>query len=121
MLISVKRHRRPRQPRPVSPYSTDSNFSAVVHKPYPKSQRKKQLVEQGKTCPNCSMSSHLSRFTNIFIMVFLNSSHFFVFFLIFSLLCLCSLCKSLSLFDLLFLVAPLVSSNFYYKVNKYSI
>ena len=33
--------------RPTSPYSTDSNFSAVVHKPYPKSERKKQLQEQG--------------------------------------------------------------------------
>ncbi|XP_064595276.1 roundabout homolog 1-like isoform X2 [Liolophura sinensis] len=40
-------HRRHRAPRPTSPYSTDSNFSAVVHKPYPKSQRKKQLLEQG--------------------------------------------------------------------------
>ncbi|XP_060067917.1 roundabout homolog 1-like isoform X3 [Ylistrum balloti] len=45
----VKRHRRHhRTARPSSPYSTDSNFSAVVHKPYPKSQRKKQLVERGK-------------------------------------------------------------------------
>ncbi|VDI07959.1 roundabout, axon guidance receptor 1 [Mytilus galloprovincialis] len=44
----VKRHRRPRPARPVSPYSTDSNFSAVPHRPYPKSQRKKQLIEQGK-------------------------------------------------------------------------
>ncbi|KAL8616174.1 hypothetical protein ACOMHN_066660 [Nucella lapillus] len=34
--------------RPTSPYSTDSNFSAVVHKPYPKSQRKKQLQEQAR-------------------------------------------------------------------------
>ncbi|XP_069115419.1 roundabout homolog 2-like isoform X2 [Argopecten irradians] len=45
----VKRQRRHhRTARPSSPYSTDSNFSAVVHKPYPKSQRKKQLVERGK-------------------------------------------------------------------------
>ncbi|KAL5019774.1 hypothetical protein ScPMuIL_002666 [Solemya velum] len=43
-----KRHRRQRAPRPTSPYSTDSNFSAVVHKPYPKSQRKKQMKEQGR-------------------------------------------------------------------------
>ncbi|PVD27655.1 hypothetical protein C0Q70_12822 [Pomacea canaliculata] len=34
--------------RPTSPYSTDSNFSAVVHKPYPKSERKKQLQEQAR-------------------------------------------------------------------------
>jgi hypothetical protein len=40
---------RPHQPRTVSPYSTDINFSAVVHKPYPKSQRKQQLIEQDKT------------------------------------------------------------------------
>lgn len=40
-----RRHHR--AARPTSPYSTDSNFSAVVHKPYPKSQRKKQLLEQG--------------------------------------------------------------------------
>ncbi|XP_048254248.1 roundabout homolog 2-like isoform X2 [Haliotis rufescens] len=37
-----------RQQRPTSPYSTDSNYSAVVHKPYPRSQRKKQLVDQAK-------------------------------------------------------------------------
>lgn len=41
-----RRHHR--AARPTSPYSTDSNFSAVVHKPYPKSQRKKQLMEQGQ-------------------------------------------------------------------------
>ena len=35
--------------RPTSPYSTDSNFSAIVHKPYPKSERKKQLQEQGQS------------------------------------------------------------------------
>ncbi|RUS74293.1 hypothetical protein EGW08_017944, partial [Elysia chlorotica] len=34
--------------RPHSPYSTDSNMSAVVHKPYPKSDRKKQLLEQAR-------------------------------------------------------------------------
>ncbi|ESO88452.1 hypothetical protein LOTGIDRAFT_165578 [Lottia gigantea] len=34
--------------RPTSPYSTDSNMSAVVRKPYPKSQRKKQMSDQGK-------------------------------------------------------------------------
>lgn len=34
--------------RPTSPYSTDSNFSAVVHRPYPKSDRKKQLLEQAR-------------------------------------------------------------------------
>ncbi|BFZ13792.1 hypothetical protein BsWGS_16832 [Bradybaena similaris] len=32
--------------RPQSPYSTDSNMSAVVHKPYPKSERKKQLARK---------------------------------------------------------------------------
>ena len=43
-----RRHRRPA--RPVSPgYSTDSNYGSIdiVHKPYPKSERKKQLLEQG--------------------------------------------------------------------------
>lgn len=45
----AKRQRRHHRPaRPSSPYSTDSNYSAVIHKPYPKSQRKKQLIEQGK-------------------------------------------------------------------------
>ena len=46
---------RQRAPRPTSPYSTDSNYSAinVPHKPYPKSERKKQLVDQGgKFKPN---------------------------------------------------------------------
>ncbi|KAK3107433.1 hypothetical protein FSP39_014523 [Pinctada imbricata] len=43
----VRRQRRHHRPRPTSPYSTDSNFSEVVRKPYPKSQRKKQLAEQG--------------------------------------------------------------------------
>ena len=44
-----KKYRKHRTPpaRPHSPYSTDSNMSAVVHKPYPKSDRKKQLLEQG--------------------------------------------------------------------------
>ena len=39
---------RQRAVRPTSPYSTDSNYSSVhvPHKPYPKSQRKKQLQEQ---------------------------------------------------------------------------
>ncbi|XP_074652332.1 roundabout homolog 2-like isoform X2 [Tubulanus polymorphus] len=43
-----RQHRhRERAKRPQSPYSTDSNYSAVPpHKPYPKSQRKKQLQEQ---------------------------------------------------------------------------
>ncbi|XP_036359348.1 roundabout homolog 2 isoform X7 [Octopus sinensis] len=48
--VTGKKHhprRHHRAARPTSPYSTDSNFSAVVHKPYPKSQRKKQLMEQG--------------------------------------------------------------------------
>ncbi|CAH1797832.1 unnamed protein product, partial [Owenia fusiformis] len=40
------RPKRRRRPRASSPYSTDSNFSAVPHKPYPKSERKKQLQEQ---------------------------------------------------------------------------
>ncbi|XP_061183726.1 roundabout homolog 1-like isoform X6 [Saccostrea echinata] len=44
----VKKQRRHYRPRPTSPYSTDSNFSEVVRKPYPKSQRKKQLMDQGK-------------------------------------------------------------------------
>ena len=50
-LFTGKKHhsrRHHRAARPTSPYSTDSNFSAVVHKPYPKSQRKKQLLEQGE-------------------------------------------------------------------------
>ncbi|XP_059143343.1 roundabout homolog 1-like isoform X3 [Physella acuta] len=42
-----RKHRAP--PRAQSPYSTDSNMSAVVHKPYPKSERKKQLMEQGES------------------------------------------------------------------------
>ncbi|KAK3764612.1 hypothetical protein RRG08_008492 [Elysia crispata] len=45
-----KKYRKHRTPpaRPHSPYSTDSNMSAVVHKPYPKSDRKKQLLEQAR-------------------------------------------------------------------------
>ncbi|KAK3587010.1 hypothetical protein CHS0354_016990 [Potamilus streckersoni] len=47
-----KKERRQRRPaRPISPgYSTDSNYGSIdiVHRPYPKSQRKKQLLEQGK-------------------------------------------------------------------------
>ncbi|GFO47810.1 roundabout homolog 1-like [Plakobranchus ocellatus] len=45
-----KKYRKHRnQPaRPHSPYSTDSSMSAVVHKPYPKSDRKKQLIEQAR-------------------------------------------------------------------------
>ncbi|CAL1527760.1 unnamed protein product [Lymnaea stagnalis] len=44
-----KKYRKHRTPaRPHSPYSTDSNMSAVVHKPYPKSERKKQLMEQAR-------------------------------------------------------------------------
>ncbi|XP_055865507.1 roundabout homolog 1-like isoform X5 [Biomphalaria glabrata] len=44
-----KKYRKHRaQPRAQSPYSTDSNMSAVVHKPYPKSERKKQLQEQAR-------------------------------------------------------------------------
>ncbi|XP_053408441.1 roundabout homolog 2-like isoform X2 [Mercenaria mercenaria] len=45
----AKRHHR--QARPISPgYSTDSNYGTadIPHKPYPKSQRRKQLVEHGK-------------------------------------------------------------------------
>ena len=40
---------RERAKRPTSPYSTDSNYSTVQvpHKPYPKSERKKQLQEHG--------------------------------------------------------------------------
>ncbi|XP_056010128.1 roundabout homolog 1-like isoform X9 [Ostrea edulis] len=44
----VKKQRRHHRARPTSPYSTDSNFSEIVRKPYPKSQRKKQLMDQGK-------------------------------------------------------------------------
>ncbi|XP_053372877.1 roundabout homolog 1-like [Mercenaria mercenaria] len=47
-----KKERRPRrQARPISPgYSTDSNYGSIdmIRKPYPKSQRKQQLIEQGK-------------------------------------------------------------------------
>ncbi|XP_064651159.1 roundabout homolog 2-like isoform X2 [Lineus longissimus] len=42
---------RERAKRPTSPYSTDSNYSAVPpqpRKPYPKSQRKQQLQDQGQ-------------------------------------------------------------------------
>ena len=44
----MRRKHRERAPRPSSPYSTDSNYSAVQvpHRPYPKSERKKQLQEQ---------------------------------------------------------------------------
>ncbi|KAH9509233.1 hypothetical protein Btru_046533 [Bulinus truncatus] len=42
-----RKHRAP--PRAQSPYSTDSNMSAaVVHRPYPKSERKKQLQDQAR-------------------------------------------------------------------------
>ena len=50
LLIVVKRpvKRRQRAPRPASPYSTDSNYSAILaaapHKPYPKSERRRQLA-----------------------------------------------------------------------------
>ena len=50
-LFSEKERRHRRPARPVSPgYSTDSNYGSidVVHRPYPKSDRKKQLIEQGK-------------------------------------------------------------------------
>lgn len=53
-ISGTKKYRKHRSAtsaaRPTSPYSTDSNFSAVVHKPYPKSERKKQLQEQGLSC-----------------------------------------------------------------------
>ncbi|XP_060573508.1 roundabout homolog 1-like isoform X3 [Ruditapes philippinarum] len=48
---SKKERRARKQARPVSPgYSTDSNYGSIdmVRKPYPKSQRKQQLIEQGK-------------------------------------------------------------------------
>ncbi|XP_078326436.1 roundabout homolog 2-like isoform X7 [Crassostrea virginica] len=48
MSVVKKQQRRHHRARPSSPYSTDSNFSEVVRKPYPKSQRKKQLMDQGK-------------------------------------------------------------------------
>lgn len=47
LLTVVRKQRRHHRARPTSPYSTDSNFSEVVRKPYPKSQRKKQLMDQG--------------------------------------------------------------------------
>lgn len=51
LVLGLKKYRKhrsaPSATRATSPYSTDSNFSAVVHKPYPKSERKKQLQEQG--------------------------------------------------------------------------
>jgi hypothetical protein len=41
--------RRQRAPRPASPYSTDSNYSAIMaavpHRPYPKSERRRQLAQ----------------------------------------------------------------------------
>lgn len=44
--------RRQRAPRPASPYSTDSNYSAILavtpHKPYPKSERRRQLASNGR-------------------------------------------------------------------------
>lgn len=46
-----KTRRQHRQARPVSPgYSTDSNYGTadIPHRPYPKSQRRKQLADQGK-------------------------------------------------------------------------
>jgi len=49
-MLPVKRpvKRRQRAPRPASPYSTDSNYSAILaaapHKPYPKSERRRQLA-----------------------------------------------------------------------------
>jgi len=50
-LYFTEKERRPRRSaRPVSPgYSTDSNYGTIdmVRKPYPKSQRKQQLIEQG--------------------------------------------------------------------------
>ena len=50
-FIAEKERRQRRQARPISPgYSTDSNYGSIdiVHKPYPKSQRKRQLIEQSK-------------------------------------------------------------------------
>lgn len=53
-VVAVKRpaKRRQRAPRPASPYSTDSNYSAVQapvpHRPYPKSERRKQLANNGR-------------------------------------------------------------------------
>jgi hypothetical protein len=46
-LVKKPAKHRQRAPRPNSPYSTDSNYSAiqVPHKPYPKCERKKQMVE----------------------------------------------------------------------------
>jgi len=48
-LFSVKKAPRQRQrARCTSPYSTDSNYSAVIpHRPYPKSDRRRQLREHG--------------------------------------------------------------------------
>lgn len=50
-LFTEKERRLRRPARPVSPgYSTDSNYGTIdlVRKPYPKSQRKQQLLDQGK-------------------------------------------------------------------------
>ena len=54
IACAVKRpvKRRQRAPRPASPYSTDSNYSAILaaapHKPYPKSQRRRQIAAAGR-------------------------------------------------------------------------
>lgn len=51
-VLAVKKTRPPhRQARAPSPsYSTDSNYGSAdrVRKPYPKSQRRKQMSDQGK-------------------------------------------------------------------------
>ena len=50
LYILVKKKHRERAKRPTSPYSTDSNYSTVQvpHKPYPKSERKRQLQQYGR-------------------------------------------------------------------------
>ncbi|XP_041372950.1 roundabout homolog 2-like isoform X3 [Gigantopelta aegis] len=55
-----RKHHRQQQQRPTSPYSTDSNYSAVIHRPFPRSQRKKQLVDQGKRYGNKKTDSNSS-------------------------------------------------------------
>ena len=51
-VFSVKRYKKPREraKRATSPYSTDSNYSSAAymppqHKPYPKSERRRQLAD----------------------------------------------------------------------------
>ena len=62
LLFAVRKsakHRSERAKRPTSPYSTDSNYSTVQvpHRPYPKSERKKQLQDQATKYSGVGLSS----------------------------------------------------------------